>query len=77
MILREIEKQIKNYLFGGRVILIYGPRRVGKTTLVKHILEEYSDSGEYMQLDDSAIQSQFEHSTISFFADYRYWIIKF
>jgi len=64
MILREIEKQIKNYLFGGRVILIYGPRRVGKTTLVKHILEEYSDSGEYMQLDDSAIQSQFEHSTV-------------
>ena len=63
MIHRAIEKQIKNYLFSGRVILIYGPRRVGKTTLVQHLLEEYSDSGEYMQLDDPAIQSQFEQDT--------------
>ena len=64
MIQRAIEIQIKKYLFDGRVILIYGPRRVGKTTLVRHILEEYPDTGEYIQLDDPAIQSQFEHGTV-------------
>jgi predicted AAA+ superfamily ATPase len=64
MIKREIEKQIREYLFSGRVILIYGPRRVGKTTLVKHILEDYKDTGEYIQLDDPIIKSQFETGSV-------------
>ncbi len=41
---REIQDHIKNSLFKGKVIILYGARRVGKTTLVKQILKEYPDS---------------------------------
>lgn len=38
MIQREIQSVIEKQLFRGKVIIIYGPRRVGKTTLSKQIL---------------------------------------
>ncbi len=38
---REICPEIINNLFNGKVIIIYGARRTGKTTLVKHILNMY------------------------------------
>jgi predicted AAA+ superfamily ATPase len=44
MIQREIQRIIENQLFKGKVILIYGPRRVGKTTLSKQILAVHENS---------------------------------
>jgi uncharacterized protein len=38
MIQREIQPFIEKQLFKGKVIIIYGPRRVGKTTLSKQLL---------------------------------------
>lgn len=35
---RSIEPTITKYLFKGKILIIYGARQVGKTTLVKHIL---------------------------------------
>ncbi len=35
---RQIESSVKNSLFKGKVVVIYGARQVGKTTLVKKIL---------------------------------------
>jgi predicted AAA+ superfamily ATPase len=43
MILRIIEKQLKKHLFQGRAIILYGARRVGKTTLTQTILSQYPD----------------------------------
>ena len=40
MIERSIESQIKNKLFKGKAILLFGPRQVGKTTLIKKIVAE-------------------------------------
>ncbi len=40
LISREIKKAIKNKLFKNKAIIIYGPRQVGKTTLVETILSE-------------------------------------
>jgi len=34
---RLIEEKIKKFLFQNAVIIIYGPRQSGKTTLVKKI----------------------------------------
>lgn len=48
---RNIKKGIVESLFKGKVIIIYGPRRVGKTTLVKEILKEYGDEGKYINCD--------------------------
>lgn len=44
---RKIEENIKNSLFKGKIVIIYGARQVGKTTLAKKILSEHGDSGKY------------------------------
>lgn len=44
MIRREIQSVIENQLFKGKVIIIYGPKRVGKTTLSKMLLENQEGS---------------------------------
>lgn len=40
---REIQKRIEEKLFKGKVIIVYGPRQVGKTTLIKEIIKNYPD----------------------------------
>ena len=40
LIQREIKESVKNKLFRNKAIIIYGPRQVGKTTLVEMILSE-------------------------------------
>lgn len=40
MIQRIIKKQIENDLFGGKAIIVLGPRQVGKTTLIHSILAD-------------------------------------
>jgi predicted AAA+ superfamily ATPase len=44
MIQREIQKLIEQQLFRGKVVILYGPRRVGKTTLSKQLLTNREDS---------------------------------
>ena len=44
MIIRTLQKPIEKALFKGKVIVIYGARRVGKTTLVKQIISARPDS---------------------------------
>lgn len=41
---RTLLDKIIPWLFQGKVIILYGPRQVGKTTLVKGIIEKYPDS---------------------------------
>ncbi|MBT3209072.1 MAG: ATP-binding protein [Bacteroidetes bacterium] len=41
---RIIQEKIENNLFKGKVMIIYGARRVGKTTLSKQILSKYTKS---------------------------------
>jgi len=55
MILRAYDAQLAGWLKPGRVLVIYGPRRVGKTTLVQNFLSKTSlkyrlDSGEDLRL---------------------------
>ncbi len=48
---RIIKKSIEKRLFQGKVIILYGPRRVGKTTLVKEILDEFKGEKLYIACD--------------------------
>lgn len=48
---RTIENSIKKALFRGKIIIIYGPRQVGKTTLSKKILNESGVKNMYIQAD--------------------------
>lgn len=42
---RDLSTQINNNLFQDRVILIYGTRRTGKTTLIQHLSKDYQNQG--------------------------------
>jgi uncharacterized protein len=48
---RDVEPRIKNKLFKNKVVIIYGPRQVGKTTLSKKIISEYGENGLYMNCE--------------------------
>lgn len=48
---RTIEESIKNSLFKGKIVIIYGPRQVGKTTLSKKIMNESGVKTLYIQAD--------------------------
>ena len=48
---RQLFQKIKNQLFKGKVIILYGARRVGKTTLCKNLIQEYGDTAEYFNCD--------------------------
>ena len=50
---RLASKQIEKYLFKGKVLIIYGPRQVGKTTLVKRLMEQYN--GRYLLCEEPDI----------------------
>ena len=41
---REVKKLLKEWLFCGKILILYGARQVGKTTLTKEILLEYPGS---------------------------------
>jgi len=51
MIKRLLQKQIEDLLFKGKIIIVYGPRQVGKTTLAKEILKKYKSGGKYINCD--------------------------
>lgn len=56
-IARNIEGPIKERLFKGKVIIIYGARQVGKTTLVKKIISEYANEAHYLNCELLPVQN--------------------
>ncbi|OFZ55212.1 MAG: hypothetical protein A3D92_18490 [Bacteroidetes bacterium RIFCSPHIGHO2_02_FULL_44_7] len=51
MIQRKLEKTIEKWLFKGKLIILYGPRQVGKTTLSKRFVEKYGDKNSYINCE--------------------------
>jgi predicted AAA+ superfamily ATPase len=51
-----LEKSIRNRLFeNGKIIVLYGPRQTGKTTLAKKILRECGDEKNFFNCEDSSV----------------------
>ncbi|MBD3232015.1 AAA family ATPase [Candidatus Dependentiae bacterium] len=48
---RKIYQKILNNLFQEKIIILYGPRRTGKTTLSKKILENFPDKSRYINCE--------------------------
>jgi len=74
MIERYYSLKIKDYLQPNKVLVLYGPRRVGKTTLITEFLKEYpgkiySSTGENIQLRDILESDDFQ-KIIPFFSGY-------
>ena len=57
MISRIIKNQIIQSLFKKKVVIVYGPRQVGKTTLVKEIMSLYENT-QYVNCDDPIVRSE-------------------
>ncbi|MDO8967124.1 ATP-binding protein [Algoriphagus sp.] len=48
---RTINSQLEYQLFKGKVLILYGARRTGKTTLVKHLLTKFSEKSAYINCE--------------------------
>ncbi len=60
---RAIQPAIEAALFRGKVVVIYGARQVGKTTLVREILSRYSERGLYLNCDEPDIRDALTQRT--------------
>ncbi len=58
---RDLEPLIENWLFKGKIITIYGPRQVGKTTLAKRILRTHNAENDYFNCDIPSVALSFEN----------------
>lgn len=76
---RLLQKSIENSLYKKKIVIIYGARQVGKTTLVKDIQEKYSDTSLYLNADEPDIRVSLEEKTstelFKLFGDKKFIII--
>ncbi len=63
MIPRFLQKNIQNQLFKGKVILIFGPRQIGKTTLLNKISKTHKNV-QWFNADEIEVQSIFEKASL-------------
>ncbi|MCL2085671.1 ATP-binding protein [Candidatus Saccharibacteria bacterium] len=71
---RDLEAKIEKRLFErGKIIVIYGARQVGKTTLARKILQKYGDDKGFFNCEDitvrDALSSQSASMMKAFFGD--------
>ncbi|MBI2967580.1 MAG: ATP-binding protein [Bacteroidetes bacterium] len=63
MISRILQPFIEKELFKGKIIILYGARRTGKTTLVKEIRNKYNGKSGYFSCDEPDIRDAFTEKT--------------
>ena len=63
MIRRALQAKIRERLFKGKVIILFGPRQVGKTTLMKSLLTEWSDSTLFLDGDEADVREMLSNTT--------------
>ena len=63
MIVREIDKLIENHLFKGKVILLTGPRQVGKTTLLRMIMNKTDKKTLFWNCDEPDVRQKLTNAT--------------
>lgn len=60
---RAIRPAVEAALFKGKVIVIYGARQVGKTTLCKEILRNHPETSAYFNCDEPDVRSAMTERT--------------
>jgi len=56
---RSIEPKIKEWLFKGKIIVVYGARQTGKSTVVRRILSDVSADSRWFNGDEAATRRLF------------------
>jgi len=62
-IIRCIQKDLEKSLFKGKIVVLYGARQVGKTTLVKNIIEKHRDDSLYLNCDEPDVRNALTEKT--------------
>ena len=63
LITRTIQKRIEKYLYSNKIIIIYGARQVGKTTLVRQIQRLQKKKSLYLNCDEPDIRMRLSNKT--------------
>ncbi len=62
---RQLAKRVRERLFKGKAMLLFGPRQVGKSTLCKHILQELNQPCLSLSGDEADIRAELTDTTSS------------
>ena len=65
MIPRIIQQEIEKNLFKNKVLLLIGARQIGKTTLLKKVLQNCTEKSLWLNADESDIKRKLENATTS------------
>lgn len=63
LLYRTIQGSLEKVFFKKKVIVIYGARQVGKTTLIRAIAEKYKESAVYLNCDEPDIRASLTNKT--------------
>jgi hypothetical protein len=63
LIARSIQKSLEKALFKGKVVVLYGARQVGKTTLVKTVMEKHKTDSLYLNCDEPDVREALTDKT--------------
>lgn len=63
IIKRKIQDLVEKCLFKGKILIIYGARQVGKTTLVKEIQKKFPNDSMYLNCDEPDVRTAFSEKT--------------
>jgi uncharacterized protein len=63
MIARSLQNRIEARLFKGKAILLFGPRQVGKSTLVEHIIAQQTAEALHINGDDADVRDILTNTT--------------
>lgn len=63
IIKRTIQKLVEKALFKNKIVIIYGARQVGKTTLVKEIQKKYKKDASYFNCDEPDVRQALTDKT--------------
>lgn len=67
---RSIQDTIEKGLFKGKIVIIYGARQVGKTTMVKEIQKKYPGDSSYFNCDEPDIRDALTNKTSTEIKDF-------
>lgn len=63
MINRHIMPGIEAKLFKGKLVIIFGARQTGKTTLIKEMMKKFPGESQYLNCDEPDIREMLENAT--------------
>jgi hypothetical protein len=67
---RKIQSEVENWLFKGKVLIIYGARQVGKTTLVRSLIQGKEESSLYLNCDEQDVRFALSDKTSTQLKDF-------